>query len=358
MQTFLDELLRLGFTKRASDIHIEPTTNTIQIRFRIDGVLYKTKEIAIHHSHALFARIKVLANMDIAEKRLPQDGHFRFFFDDRIFFDCRVSTLNTILGEKIVIRLLPQVNMQLFDLGMNEQQQEITIKKLQKSYGLILVCGPTGSGKTRTLYALLDYFNKQQKNICTIEDPVEIQLPGIQQIETQTKIGLTFQTVLRALLRQDPDIILLGEIRDNETALLAIHAANTGHLVLATVHANHTKDAFSRLKHLGVNNYDIEQSVSFIIAQRLIRTLCQICKKPIELDSKQKILLKKFYTQDLNQTIYEAQGCDHCVTGYDGRTALFELSEYHFSLHQHGVEKLLAGVTSFDELTTHLDFWS
>lgn len=356
---FVDELLRQAFSKRASDIHIEPMTNAIQIRFRIDGVLYREKEIALAQSHALFARVKILANLDIAEKRLPQDGHFRFFVDEKLFFDARVSTIATILGEKIVIRLLPQLSIaHLQTLGMTHHQQNIALEKLRKTHGLILICGPTGSGKTRTLYTLLEHCDRQHKNICTIEEPVEIQLSNIQQIETQIKIGLSFPTILRALLRQDPDIILIGEIRDQQTAELAIHAANTGHLVLATVHANNTKDALLRLQHLGVHSFDIEQSIIFIIAQRLLKKLCIHCKKQTRLTAWQKELLKNISDQHLNGFIFEESSCDHCLNGYKDRTGIFEFSTEKNLLHHHAIDKLLDGTISFQELTSVLDVTS
>lgn len=387
MQLFVDELLRLAFSKHVSDIHIEPTPQNIVIRFRIDGILHKTKEIHAENSHALLACIKVLANMDIAEKRLPQDGRFRFQVNQNSFFDCRVSSINTIYGEKLVLRLLPQhLKQDLFNLGMSQQQIKITLKKIKNKSGLILVCGPTGSGKTQTLYALLELMDKKQ-NICTIEDPVEIQLKDIQQIEIQNKIGLTFNSVLRSLLRQDPDVILLGEIRDQDTAQLAIHAANTGHLILSTLHANNTQNALLRLKHLGIDAFDIKQSVQFIIAQRLIRKLCHHCKKEVDINEIQKTILNKFDIAITQSSIFEANGCQYCIEGYQGRTGIFELypqqldfqqdvasmsnrivhrvrencelnsnAEDHLSLEKHALEKLMAGITSFQELNRILDF--
>lgn len=260
-----------------SDIHIEPLETSSRIRYRRDGILYEAANIPLHLTSRIITRLKILSNLDIAEQRLPQDGRIQLSFQHKI--DIRISTCPTLHGEKIVLRLLnnQKTLLTIDELGLSEKQKSLFLSKLNEPQGLILVTGPTGSGKTITLYSALNYLNRIEKNILSIEDPIEIELIGINQISVNTKIGLDFATILRSSLRQDPDIIMIGEIRDIETAKIAMQAAQTGHLVLATLHANSAAETLSRLKVMGVDTYSLISAVSLIIAQRLIRLSCQHC---------------------------------------------------------------------------------
>ncbi len=270
----IDDVLQLAVEKRASDIHIEPTTSGCRTRFRVDGLLECTNNIPNGFKDRLITRLKILSNLNIAETRLPQDGHLHFTHEKRSI-NCRISTCPTIHGEKIVLRILydkpTQINIE--NLGLLDSQLSIVKKNLSKPQGLILVTGPTGSGKTISLYSFLKHINTNTKNIVTIEDPVEIIINNINQLGINLKAGLTFAKALRAFLRQDPDIIMLGEIRDSETAQIAIRAALTGHLVLSTLHANHAIDAITRLTSLGISPINVSSSLQLVIAQRLIRKI-------------------------------------------------------------------------------------
>ncbi|MGC8971052.1 MAG: type II secretion system ATPase GspE [bacterium] len=307
----------------ASDIHIEPTESDVKVRFRVDGVLYDVMSPPKKIFPTLVARIKILANMDIAERRLPQDGRFRVTSQGKII-DFRVSTLPTIHGEKIVLRLLdrsaPLIGLE--KLGFTEEVLKKFDWLIQRPYGMILVTGPTGSGKTTTLYSALAKINTPEKNIITVEDPVEYQFPRINQVQVNTKVGLTFASGLRSILRQDPDIIMIGEIRDRETAEIAVQAALTGHLVLSTIHTNDSAGAIARLMDMGIEPFLISSSVIGILAQRLARRICSRCKVPKQpTEEEMKVLML-----GENDILYEGKGCEACRhTGYKGRIGIFEL---------------------------------
>ncbi len=324
----LDLVMMQAISDRASDIHIEPDEKSLRIRFRIDGILYETMTLpkAVHPS--LTARIKILAEMDIAETRLPQDGNFNVRMDQR-GFEIRVSTFPTIYGENVVLRLLDQTSplFTLEELGFSEEMLNQFKQLLRKTTGMILVTGPTGSGKTTTLYASLNLINSVDKNIITIEDPVEYRLPLIRQTQINPKAGITFATGLRSILRQDPDVIMVGEIRDLETAQIAVQAALTGHLVLSTLHTNDAPEAITRLLDIGVEPYLISSSVIGVLAQRLVRTICPHCKTSLPGD---EITLKELKGMNLKLdtpfVLYRGKGCKQCKqSGYLGRTGIYEL---------------------------------
>jgi len=299
----VDDIIKNAIQQAASDIHIEPFANACRVRYRRDGILHEAPPIPNNLALRFITRLKVMAQLDITERRLPQDGHFQL---DNI--DIRINTCPTLFGEKIVLRLLNanKISLNIAKLGFNPVQKKLFLKNITRPQGMVLITGPTGSGKTTTLYAALNYLNSIEKNISTVEDPIEIQLAGINQINTNSKIGLEFSTVLRTLLRQDPDIIMLGEIRDPETADIAIQAAQTGHLVLATLHTNNTVEAVTRLQFMGIRANDIISSVSLIVSQRLLRKLCQHCK---QLES---------------ENCFRSQGCQQCWQGYKDRIGIYE----------------------------------
>jgi type IV pilus assembly protein PilB len=320
---FVNNIIHDALQKSASDIHIEPYDNICRIRHRQDGVLYEITTVPFNLSGRLITRLKVMANLDISERRLPQDGRFQLTQKQNHTIDVRMNTCPTLFGEKVVLRLLDEkkVSLNINSLGMTTAQEAIFLDKITKPQGMILVTGPTGSGKTVTLYAALRHLNTTEKNISTIEDPIEIQLNGINQISAHPKIGLDFSTMLRALLRQDPDILMVGEIRDRETAQIALQAAQTGHLVLSTVHTNSAADTLIRLQAMGVAPYDLVSSISLIIAQRLVRKLCPLCKRRVTVPAES---LKLNDTTNTTLTIYEANGCEHCLKGYCGRLGIYE----------------------------------
>lgn len=321
----VNSIFEQAITSRASDIHIEPFENEIRVRFRIDGVLYDTFELEINSLSSLVARIKVIGNMDIAEKRIPQDGRTTFIFADKIY-DMRISSLPTVYGEKIVIRIADKSAFvkSKMELGFTEDDLEKYNKIISAPHGIILVCGPTGSGKTTTLYTILNELNTGTKNIITVEDPVESTIFGVNQVEVNPKAGLTFAAALRSILRQDPDIIMIGEIRDKETADMAVRAAITGHLVLSTIHTNDAPSAVTRLSDMGVENFLISSSLVGVISQRLIRKVCPYCKeeyKPTEDELK---------TLDIEEQddvkLYKGKGCPVCNNkGYYGRSGIYEI---------------------------------
>lgn len=326
----LNRTLLQALSQRASDIHIEPAEDAWQIRLRIDGVLYPQPPLAAALATTLIARLKVLGDLDIAERRLPQDGQFTVeLAGASVSF--RIATLPCRGGEKIVLRLLHQVQqaLELDALGMTDAQRRLFAEALNQPQGLLLVTGPTGSGKTVTLYSALQARNAEDVNICSVEDPIEIPLAGLNQTQINPRAGLTFQTVLRALLRQDPDIIMVGEIRDGETAEIAINAAQTGHLVLSTLHTNSTTETLIRLQQMGVARWMVSSALTLVIAQRLVRRLCPHCRKEGHQEAK---LPKTVWPRKLPQ--WQPMGCDRCYHGFYGRVALFEVLPVNNDIRQ------------------------
>lgn len=368
---FVDHIIRHAFQQSASDIHIEPYQTICRIRYRQDGILYEIAEIPINLSSRLVTRLKVMSKLDISERRLPQDGRLQF---DNI--DIRINTCPTLFGEKVVLRLLDvkKISLEIHELGLTEIQKTIFLNKISQPQGLILVTGPTGSGKTVTLYSALNFLNNSEKNISTVEDPVEIQLRGINQVNVNPKINLHFAHVLRTFLRQDPDIIMVGEIRDSETAEIAIQAAQTGHLVLSTLHTNSALEAITRLQSMKVAAYNIIHSISLIIAQRLARKLCHRCKQP-EIVSTNILETMGFSHSNVERIFFRAVGCRYCQQGYKGRIGIYEFlpmtdniaqfiitnqnianmkslakREGFSSLRDNSFEKLSQGLTSLAEI--------
>lgn len=332
---FLQQILIDAILNNASDIHFEPFENFYRIRMRIDGLLHEIIQPSADSAQRMTARLKVLSKLDIAEKRLPQDGRFTFSAE-KISKECRISSCPTLFGEKIVVRILDamQINLDINQLGLESQQQQLFLQHILQPQGMILVTGPTGSGKTVTLYTALNLLNTLDKNISTVEEPVEINLTGINQVQVNLKAGLTFSTALRAFLRQDPDIIMVGEIRDLETAEIAIRAAQTGHLVLSTVHTNSAPETLTRLLNMGISAFNIASSISLIIAQRLVRKLCINCKQPQKLPEK-ALLQAGFQATEINDLkIFMATGCKDCIKGYKGRIGIFEIMPISESLAQ------------------------
>jgi len=370
-------ILSQAVKARASDIHIEPYQNRIKIRYRVDGILYDMLSAPKHIQSTLVSRVKIMAKLNIAEKRLPQDGRIEIRVGDKDV-DIRVSTIPIAFGERVVLRLLDKTNvlLKLSDLGMSEEGLGVFKGLITSAHGIILVTGPTGSGKTTTLYAALSTINNPDINIITIEDPIEYQIEGIGQIQVNPKIDLTFANGLRSIVRQDPDVILVGEIRDLETAEIAIQAALTGHLVFSTLHTNDSASAVTRLINMGVEHFLVSSSVIAILAQRLVRRVCDECKTgyiPDE-ESLQNIgITPEMYA---GKKIYRAEGCQGCLnTGYKGRTGIFELMvlddamknlilktsdsntikrravrQGMTSLRQTGASKVLNGITTAEEV--------
>jgi type IV pilus assembly protein PilB len=325
---FVNKVMVDAIRRGASDIHFEPYEKIFRIRFRQDGVLTEFAKPPVALAMKLAARLKVMARLDIAERRVPQDGRIKMRLSKNRAIDFRVNTCPTLYGEKVVCRLLDPSSAQLgIDaLGYEEHQKQIYLDTLDKPYGMILVTGPTGSGKTVSLYTGLNILNTADRNISTAEDPCEINVPGINQVNVNPKVGLTFAAALRAFLRQDPDVIMVGEVRDLETAEIAIKAAQTGHLVLSTLHTNDAPKTLTRLVDMGVKPYAIASSVSLIIAQRLARRLCESCKEAIEVPK--EALLKEGFTQaDLKEgiTVYHPKGCAQCNGGYKGRVGIYQV---------------------------------
>ncbi|ACX52817.1 general secretory pathway protein E [Ammonifex degensii KC4] len=371
----VNSLISGAVDEQASDIHVEPFENEVRVRYRVDGILHEVMRLPRRMAPALVARIKIMANMDIAERRLPQDGRILTRVGGKEL-DLRVSTFPTIFGEKVVIRLLDKEQLKSFtleNLGFSPQNLATFKNFLHSSYGMVLLTGPTGSGKTTTLYAALAYLNSVEKNIVTVEDPVEYVLEGINQAQVNVKAGATFATYLRSILRQDPDIIMVGEIRDLETAEIAVQAATTGHLVLSTLHTNDAPGALTRLLDMGVEPFMVASSVLGVVAQRLVRTICPRCREPHEPSEPELAFLGK---ERLNGPIYRGRGCDYCRhTGYRGRVAVHEvlrvsprlqrlvlnkasteelrraaLQEGMISLKEDAVSKVLQGITSVAEV--------
>jgi type IV pilus assembly protein PilB len=375
---FINKVLLDAINRGASDIHFEPYEKIYRVRYRQDGVLHEIASPPIALAARLAARLKVMARLDISERRVPQDGRMKMKISKRRAIDFRVSTCPTLFGEKIVLRILDpaSVQMGIEALGYEEDQQKIFLETIHRPYGMVLVTGPTGSGKTVSLYTALNILNTGDRNISTAEDPAEINLPGINQVNIYPKVGLTFAGALRAFLRQDPDVIMVGEIRDLETAEIAIKAAQTGHMVLSTLHTNDAPQTLTRLLNMGVASYNIASAVSLIIAQRLVRRLCSHCKVPHEVP--REILQEESFTEvqiGKSPILYKAIGCDHCSGGYKGRVGIYQVmpvseemghiimeggnsmelakqakKEGVADLRQSGLKKVIEGVTSLEEI--------
>ena len=325
---FINKVLVDAIRKGASDIHFEPYETEYRVRLRIDGILKQVAKVPVKMSPRIAARLKVMSQLDIAEKRVPQDGRIKLNLSKTKQIDFRVSTLPTLFGEKIVLRILDggAAKLGIEKLGYEEDQKDIFLDAVKKPYGMVLVTGPTGSGKTVSLYTALNILNDESRNISTVEDPVEIRLPGVNQVQQNVKRGMTFAAALRSFLRQDPDVIMVGEIRDLETAEIAVKAAQTGHMVLSTLHTNDAPQTISRLMNMGIAPFNITSSVTVVIAQRLARRLHDACKKPQELP--EAALLAEGFTEEEVQagmTLFEAGGCSDCTEGYKGRTGIYQV---------------------------------
>jgi len=325
---FVNKVLVDAIRKGASDIHFEPYEDDYRVRLRIDGLLKMVARAPVKLNQRIAARLKVMAQLDIAEKRVPQDGRIKLNLSKTKQIDFRVSTLPTLFGEKVVLRILDgsAAKLGIDKLGYEPDQQKLFLEAIHKPYGMVLVTGPTGSGKTVSLYTALGILNDETRNISTAEDPVEIRLPGVNQVQQNNKRGMTFAAALRSFLRQDPDIIMVGEIRDLETAEIAIKAAQTGHMVLSTLHTNDAPQTIARLMNMGIAPYNITSSVTLVIAQRLARRLCGNCKRLTNLPA--HALLAEGFTQeqlDAGIQLYEAVGCDECTEGYKGRTGIYQV---------------------------------
>jgi type IV pilus assembly protein PilB len=324
-------ILLSAIKKHASDIHVEPYEKFFRVRFRVDGILHEEMRPPIKMRNAITSRLKIMASMDIAERRLPQDGRIKLKIGKDKEMDFRVSCLPTLYGEKIVLRLLDKSQLQLdmTKLGFEHKPLDDFKEAIRKPYGMVLVTGPTGSGKTTTLYSALSELNKIESNISTAEDPVEFNLPGINQVQMHEEIGLNFATSLRSFLRQDPNIIMVGEIRDFETAEIAVKAALTGHLVLSTLHTNDAPSTVSRLLNMGVEPFLVTASVNLVLAQRLARKICNDCKEPTEKHAEALLKMGMTGPQVHMATIYRGRGCKNCGdTGYRGRIALYEVMPF------------------------------
>jgi type IV pilus assembly protein PilB len=376
---FVNKILLDAIKNGASDIHFEPYEKSYRIRSRIDGILQEIAKPPSNLASRLSARLKVMSQMDISERRVPQDGRIKMKISKNRAIDFRVNTLPTLWGEKIVLRILDpsSAKMGVEALGFAEFQKELYLGTLHQPQGMVLVTGPTGSGKTVSLYTGLNILNTEERNISTAEDPVEINLEGINQVHVNTKVGLTFAEALRAFLRQDPDVVMVGEIRDLETAEIAIKAAQTGHMVLSTLHTNSSPETLTRLRNMGVPAFNIATSVSLIIAQRLGRRLCESCKKPLTLP--EPTLREEGFSEaqikDLQMFEANSDGCNKCNRGFKGRVGIYEMmkmtpeiaevimengtsldilkvakSQGFLDLRQSGLEKVAEGITSLEEM--------
>ena len=374
---FVNKIMVDAINQGASDIHIEPYEKAYRVRFRQDGMLREVTSPPIALAGRIAARVKILGRMDIAERRVPQDGRIKLRLSKNRAIDFRVSSLPTLFGEKIVMRILDPTSATLGveKLGFEPFQKDLFMENINRPYGMVLVTGPTGSGKTVTLYTGVNILNTPDRNISTAEDPVEINLAGINQVNMNERAGLTFSTALRAFLRQDPDVILVGEIRDLETAEIAIKAAQTGHMVLSTLHTNDAPTTLSRLANMGVAPFNIASAVNLIIAQRLCRRLCQACKRPIDIPA--PALIKAGFKEDEMDglKVHGPVGCDNCKEGYKGRVGIYQVmpvseaigaiimaggnaldierkakEEGVWDLRQSGLKKVRDGLTSLAEI--------
>ena len=374
---FVNKILLDAIRRGASDIHFEPYETLYRVRFRVDGMLIEVARPPFAMRNRIAARLKIMARLDISERRLPQDGAIKLKLSRTRSLDFRVNSLPTVYGEKLVLRILDPTAAQLGieQLGFTDEQRSHYEQALKQPQGMILVTGPTGSGKTVSLYTGINILNKIERNICTAEDPVEIKVAGINQVNVLPKIGLDFASALRAFLRQDPDVVMVGEIRDLETAEIAVKAAQTGHLVLSTVHTNSAAETLTRLANMGVSSFNIASAVSLIIAQRLARKLCKHCKEPIDIPH--EALRKEGFNNDEIQqaSIYKPIGCKHCTQGYKGRIGIYEVvpitdamnqlimrdanaldidhqarTEGYPSLRRSGLLKVMQGITSLEEV--------
>lgn len=329
---FINKILLEAIRQGASDIHFEPYEKTYRIRFRTDGVLTEIQKPPSNLATRLAARLKVMSQMDISERRMPQDGRIKLKISRSKSIDFRVNTLPTLFGEKIVLRILDSASakMGIDALGYEDEQKQLFMEALHQPQGMILVTGPTGSGKTVSLYTGLNILNTSERNISTAEDPVEINLEGINQVQVNNRVGLTFAEALRSFLRQDPDIVMVGEIRDLETAEIGIKAAQTGHLVLSTLHTNSAAETLTRLLNMGVPTFNVATTVSLIIAQRLARRLCTHCRSPME-QLPDEVMIQEGLTEDkigiprAEWQLYQANGCSKCIRGYKGRVGVYEV---------------------------------
>jgi type IV pilus assembly protein PilB len=377
---FVNKLMLDAIRRGASDIHFEPYEKTYRVRFRMDGVLKEIAQPPVQLAGKLAARLKVMSRLDIAERRVPQDGRIKMRLSKNRAIDFRVSSCPTLYGEKIVMRILDpsQAQLGIDALGYEPRQKDLYLKYLAKPQGMILVTGPTGSGKTVSLYTGLHILNREDTNISTAEDPSEINLPGVNQVNVNPKVGLTFAAAMRAFLRQDPDVIMVGEIRDLETAEIAIKAAQTGHLVLSTLHTNDAPQTLTRLIDMGVKPYAIATSVSLIIAQRLARRLCGHCKAPMDVP-REALVKEGFQAADIESglRIFAPKGCGNCTDGYKGRVGIYQVmpvtdtiariilaggsavdisdqsnKEGFWDLRRSGLEKVKSGLTSLEEINS------
>ena len=324
---YVNKILLDSIKKGASDIHMEPYEKNFRIRFRADGMLHQISSPPYNIANRIISRVKVMAKMDIAEHRVPQDGRIKIKLSKQHAIDFRVNTCPTLFGEKVVLRILDPTSAQIGieKLGFEPEQEKLFLNAINKPYGMVLVTGPTGSGKTVTLYTALNLLNSIERNICTAEDPVEITVDGINQVNMNFKAGLTFANALRAFLRQDPDIIMVGEIRDLETADIAVKAAQTGHLVLSTLHTNDAPQTLNRLMQMGIEPFNIISAVILIMAQRLARRLCVYCKTPTNFP-KNTLISAGFSDEEIkNLVTYGPVGCEHCTNGYKGRVGIYQI---------------------------------
>jgi len=375
---YVNKILLDAINSGTSDVHFEPYEKTYRVRFRQDGMLHEKALPPVNIAGRLTARLKVMSRMNIAERRVPQDGRTKLALSRNRSIDFRVNTCPTLYGEKVVLRILDSsaATLGVESLGFDDRQKKDFVSAIEKPYGMVLVTGPTGSGKTVTLYTALNMLNQPEVNISTAEDPVEIQVAGINQVNVNTRTGLTFAEALRAFLRQDPDIVMVGEIRDLETAEIAVKAAQTGHLVLSTLHTNDAPQTLTRLANMGIPPFNIASSVNLILAQRLARRLCEHCKV-VEEVPRDALLEEGFTDEEIREgfDVYKPVGCDRCTKGYKGRVGIFEVmpvtdamgklimengnaiqirdlakSEGLQDLRASGLAKVKQGITSLEEI--------